>query len=421
MNMTREVRRFSTGCTRKRLCILGLCLLLSLLWLKSLPTEWLASITYFQENSKTLPNFSEMSGWIGSDVLCRNYSLESTTLCSSVSELVTASIPYFKTNSELLLNFSEMSAWIGSDILPASLYSNYSLENTTLCSSVNDLLMLVAVNSAAANFDNRMSFRKTWTNKAHTASYGRTVIVFIVGKTDSGTQKRLQEEFSRYGDILQGGFMDTYNNLTEKGVVMHKWISERCRNAKIILKADDDIVVNIFKLYKNLVPFLHGQSRTVVCRTYYKKHINRQKSSKWYVGDSIFPQTRHYPLYCVGSFVLMTNDMPPLLYEATKTTPFLVVDDVYHYGLLFKRIQGIKVRRLKNTTYTEGKRDPRRGWNPTACKNVIVAVNVRGTLFQQCWNEIVANTRDENLPNFLDESLQLSKIIGNSNDHGKMN
>lgn len=52
----------------------------------------------------------------------------------------------------------------------------------------------------------------------------------------------------RYGDIVQEDFVDSYRNLTHKAIMALRWVSQNCQNAKLILKADDDIFINIFKL-----------------------------------------------------------------------------------------------------------------------------------------------------------------------------
>lgn len=50
------------------------------------------------------------------------------------------------------------------------------------------------------------------------------------------------EENERFNDIIQERFIDAYNNLTLKTVVMMKLVSTYCaNNTKFLLKIDDDI------------------------------------------------------------------------------------------------------------------------------------------------------------------------------------
>lgn len=72
---------------------------------------------------------------------------------------------------------------------------------------------------------------------------------FLLGDTDSlEAQNQVMEESSKYGDVIQEGFLDTYNNLTLKSVMLLKWVRSHCRHARYIMKTDDDMFVNLPRL-----------------------------------------------------------------------------------------------------------------------------------------------------------------------------
>ena len=48
--------------------------------------------------------------------------------------------------------------------------------------------------------------------------------------------------------MIQENFLDSYHNLTYKSVMWLRWTAEYCPKAKYLLKMDDDIFVNIFKM-----------------------------------------------------------------------------------------------------------------------------------------------------------------------------
>ena len=54
-------------------------------------------------------------------------------------------------------------------------------------------------------------------------------------------------------------WLDAYKNLTYKGIMAMKWIKDYCNDVKFILKIDDDVVVNTFKLINHL-EILHKRS-----------------------------------------------------------------------------------------------------------------------------------------------------------------
>lgn len=53
--------------------------------------------------------------------------------------------------------------------------------------------------------------------------------VFIIGQTDDAeVQDKLADESLFHGDIVQEQFMESYQNLTLKAVMMMKWVNDNC-------------------------------------------------------------------------------------------------------------------------------------------------------------------------------------------------
>lgn len=65
-------------------------------------------------------------------------------------------------------------------------------------------------------------------------------------------QELVEEESLHYSDIIQEGFVDSYNNLTLKSVMMLKWVVSNCHSVRYIMKTDDDMFVNINNLVRLL-------------------------------------------------------------------------------------------------------------------------------------------------------------------------
>lgn len=54
-------------------------------------------------------------------------------------------------------------------------------------------------------------------------------VVFLVGQTPSNeTQQRINAESELNGDLIQESFLDSYNNLTLKTIMMLKWVNGSC-------------------------------------------------------------------------------------------------------------------------------------------------------------------------------------------------
>lgn len=54
-------------------------------------------------------------------------------------------------------------------------------------------------------------------------------IVFLIGQTlNNETQNKIYDESDTYRDLIQESFIDSYNNLTLKSIMMLKWVSNNC-------------------------------------------------------------------------------------------------------------------------------------------------------------------------------------------------
>ena len=235
-----------------------------------------------------------------------------------------------------------------------TLEKGYLLENPYLCSAVDNLSVLVIIHTAPGNFLRRMNIRTTYANATFFQPLGNLRVLFLLGRVKvPSVQDKILAEFQQYGDILQGDFIDAYRNLTHKGVMAYKWIQERCRNAKVIIKADDDVIMNTYKMFTEILPEFEKKSKSILCNHIFPGTmlIIRDKKSKWYVNENEFKGQKFYPRYCSGFFVMITNDVIPEIYKSAFKTPFFWVDDVYLYGLLPGKVKGITYSGLKRGSF----------------------------------------------------------------------
>ncbi|KAL3855103.1 hypothetical protein ACJMK2_014332 [Sinanodonta woodiana] len=216
---------------------------------------------------------------------------------------------------------------------PLSFTSKYVINNPDICKDVTDLTFLIMVHTAVRHFYQRQALRKTWANprllKKHSSR-----ILFLVGRIEKkNVQRSLEKESKQFQDIVQGDFIDDYHNLTHKGVLGYRWITEHCQNAKFILKIDDDVFVNIFRVIHALLPKFKDGQRKIACHV--NKHLIVFRRGKYAFDPDYFPLLHYVRLqYCSGPFVLMPRSIVPEMYEAARTTPFIWIDDFYLFGIL---------------------------------------------------------------------------------------
>ena len=234
----------------------------------------------------------------------------------------------------------QMRSWLG-DVatVPSTLYTDVLLQPARLCPADVPLDYLVVVKSAATHWSLRQAIRNTF-GSANIFGHLNHRLVFLLGRAVRPRHSRkISEESSVYNDIMQGDFLDSYHNLTLKGVMGLRWVNSFCRKTKVLIKTDDDTFTNIFGVVHRWIPDFSKRYRSIKCITFDAnvKPIKRGGGNwtKWAVDDDLFPGLDVFPfVHCNGGFVLITGDLVAPMLAAVKVTPFFWIDDVYMYGLL---------------------------------------------------------------------------------------
>ena len=219
---------------------------------------------------------------------------------------------------------------------------HFVINPTSVCSS--DIFLLVYVHSAPDHFKQRMAIRETWGNAGNFPDIVIKVI-FLCGIVPTEKGRSIQDalfwEADTYGDIVQENFVDSYRNLTYKGIMGLKWVSSYCHHAKFLLKSDDDIFINMFRLIRHLQQILKlrrkGVHELLLCLVWYRMKVIRDPRSKWYLSPTEYAYDV-FPTYCSGSAFIMTPDVASAMFNASFKIPFFWVDDFYVTGLLAREV-----------------------------------------------------------------------------------
>lgn len=119
------------------------------------------------------------------------------------------------------------------------------ISNNQICNS-SEVDLLIYFHSLWSHSEHRRVLRESWANK-NVFSDIKVRVIFILGKPPTREdQLKINNENLKTRDIIQGNFMDTQQNLTLKSIHAMQWINDNCLQAKYIVKADDDMFVNIF-------------------------------------------------------------------------------------------------------------------------------------------------------------------------------
>ncbi|XP_061599839.1 beta-1,3-galactosyltransferase 1 [Cololabis saira] len=243
-------------------------------------------------------------------------------------------------SAHVFLSLSKHSA--GPDPLPEEEYRlispltyQYLLNQPDVCRDRSPFLVLlvpVAPQEAAA----RDAVRRSW------GSAARDVLtLFYAGLPPSGPQSRLQralvEESKLHADIIQMNFMDNYQNLTIKTMMMMKWTATYCSSASYAMKVDADIFVNVYYLIQRLrssprLGFITGSLiRDGTPR--------RDPQSKWYLAEEQYPESS-FPPYVSGAGYVFSTDLASRISWASRFVRMIHLEDAY-VGLCL-RVLGVR-------------------------------------------------------------------------------
>lgn len=225
----------------------------------------------------------------------------------------------------------------------------------------------------AFKFDNLSLHSEISENQNKSAQNLVVKLVFLVGQNKNAfltnnnkkdeLQKRVDKEAKINGDILQENFLDSYNNLTLKSIMLLKWATHKCRKqVEYVLKVDDDTFVNVPNLihvllggnipvYNSTVGFLDQRILPVKLNKKSKKkpqdlllgHLFcgvkpvSDTTSKWYTPYYLY-EADWYPPYLSGTAYLMSIVSVQKLYHQSLRTPYFHLEDVYITGICASKL-----------------------------------------------------------------------------------
>ena len=203
------------------------------------------------------------------------------------------------------------------------------------CNSEQPVL-LVLIHSARDNFGRRNVIRNTWGGVKKYRSW-TVACVFLIGaqppSEDLSVSQFLENEHNLEEDLaLKSTFIDSYRNMTSKHISSYEWAITFCPSASYVIKTDDDVIIDVFKLIDWIVSNIKGDINTYHCRLLAHQEPHRNPQDKWHVSLKEFPRKK-FPKFCSGGAYTTTMNVIKLVYRAIHHIPPLWLDDVYVTGL----------------------------------------------------------------------------------------
>nr|XP_054761180.1 lactosylceramide 1,3-N-acetyl-beta-D-glucosaminyltransferase B-like [Lytechinus pictus] len=211
------------------------------------------------------------------------------------------------------------------------------------------ILLVICVLSAPQNWERRGVIRSTYGNEsvwpASREGASMVRVVFMLGAVkDVALQASIEAEAARFGDIVQENFVDSYINLTRKTVMTLKWVTKFCGNAIFMMKADDDIILNVQKVTTFLLlsppeDFTAGKKGKPI-------RVMRTKNSKYYTPYHVYNSTHYDPYYLGGAGYFFSLDVAYRILDVAQRIPLFPWEDIFVSNCM--RELGIPITRTKN-------------------------------------------------------------------------
>lgn len=213
----------------------------------------------------------------------------------------------------------------------------YLINNKHICNDYKRVFCIILVSSDITHFNRRVELRSTWL-KSNNYRPKNIQVVYLTGKiNDKNVQNKLMLESQTYSDIIQGDFIDSYQNSTYKGVLGFKWVAEHCRNSDIVIKTHDNVIINLFLFFDKFA--MHMNDRELLGKYIRSNEIVREKNSQYYVPTRYLKGMIYYPLsYLSGLAVILPGNLIPLYYNASITSEYFPIEDYFLFGILTAKI-----------------------------------------------------------------------------------
>lgn len=239
-----------------------------------------------------------------------------------------------------------------------SINRTFLIPNENLC-RIHNPYLLVIVPSRVQSLHIREVIRATYSTISRdrvSEVLGQKVNVvvrtlFVLGTSDNQTiERNVLYEHIKYKDILQVDIVDTYYNLTAKLLHAFKWINLYCKHATYILKADEDVLVNVSNLLRQLKRYKPSENGSIYGTIFdTSNHFNVFREGRWGVSQEEYP-LNYYPRYAQGTSYTLTGNLVPKIVGTAENFPYLHIEDVFITGIVAGVIHGAEFVKLNRTS-----------------------------------------------------------------------
>ncbi|KAH3720166.1 hypothetical protein DPMN_063060 [Dreissena polymorpha] len=248
-----------------------------------------------------------------------------------------------------------------SDYVVTPIEEDYMIDGRQLCEGLSGKSVILLIPSTINSFQSRQILRNTWIGSLKNKVWPERELqhsyraVFVFGQNYNAQENtRLLEESRIYGDVIQGNFKDSYNNLTRKTLFGLKWVLNYCNQIDYVIKVDIDTFVHIPKLMAQVAKFTPSFEGEIFGRLW--KDAEARRDGKWKIDIKDYP-LRKYPPYCDGPIYVISASALPRIVHTSQYMDYFPFEDVFVTGILAKIA---RVRRIDVLPSLELRNEPER-------------------------------------------------------------
>lgn len=208
--------------------------------------------------------------------------------------------------------------------------------------------MFIIVRTSACNWKERQVIRQTWGDETQLRGVNIST-VFMLGNCQNQMcqfenhsiihcQELLDSEDNQHKDLIQGTFLDTYLNSTEKMFAAFNWLVTYCPFTEYAFFVDDDFYVSVSNLLKSAEKYSQiSNGYLYMGHVFENMRPMRQHFSRHYISLAEYPFSR-YPPYATGGCFIVNNSTLIDLFYGSLHFPKFRFDDVF-LGLIARQLK----------------------------------------------------------------------------------
>lgn len=197
---------------------------------------------------------------------------------------------------------------------------NHKTSLISVMKCVFEYELLILVTTHVDHVERRNIIRNTWGNDAK----NRWKTFFLVGRpVDAKSFSALQEETGSHNDIILGSVEEDFYKLALKVLMGFEWAIRYCK-FKYLLKGDDDVFVNVGRVFELLRKY--NSQQLYIGNVIFRAFVRR--SGKYGISKEEYSKSV-YPRYCSGGGYILSKSIVETFVNNFERFKMISIDDAY--------------------------------------------------------------------------------------------